>query len=90
MNVDGIVVNVPDSQKLLSDLLKFFLSSGVGLDQLEKDSHDVHANEGEELLLVDALAGANVDGPIGGSVFKNNSKSRLIGFKSNSTLTRRR
>ena len=75
-----LMLMLPDSQKFLSDLLKFFRSSGVGLDQLEKDSHDVHANEGEELLLVDALAGANVDGSVGGSVFQNNSKLTHCGF----------
>ncbi len=60
---------LPDSQKLFSDFLEFFGRGRVGLNQLEEYSHDVHANEGEELLLVDALAGANVDASIGGSVF---------------------
>ena len=51
----------PDGQQLLSDLLQLLRGGGVGLDQLEEDAHDVHADQGQELLLVDALAGADFD-----------------------------
>ena len=55
----------PDSQQFSSNLLKLLRCSRIGLNQLKEDTHDVHTNEGEELLLVHSLSGTDVDGAIG-------------------------
>ncbi len=72
----------PDGQQLLSDLLQLLRSGGVGLDQLEEDAHDVHADQGQELLLVDSLAGADFDWFVAGSnlfdYYINNCKVEVL------------
>ena len=54
-----------DSQQFSSNLLKLLRCGRIGLNQLKEDTHDVHTNKGQELLLVHSLSGTDVDGAIG-------------------------
>jgi hypothetical protein len=65
-NLAILEMTSPDGQELLSDFLQLFRRRRVRLDQLQQDAHDVHADEGEELLLVDALTGADLDALVTG------------------------
>ena len=63
-----------DSQELPANLLELLGGGRVGLDELQQHAHDVHPDEGQKLLLVDALTGADLDRFVSGSSIDHDNK----------------